>query len=94
MIDDTARRTRLAIAIAKIQRWEDKPYFVCPDCCTFSPNPNDVDNSYCFRCHAFKAESYMEPRCFEPTCIDFGSWDFGEGTCPAKHALPPAHRDR
>lgn len=32
------------------------------------------------------------PRCCEPTCPDFGSWDFGEGTCPAEHAdrLSPA----
>jgi hypothetical protein len=32
------------------------------------------------------------PRCCEPTCPDFGSWDFGEGTCPAEHAdsLAPA----
>jgi hypothetical protein len=30
------------------------------------------------------------PRCYEPTCPDFGSWDFGEGTCPAEHAEPPA----
>jgi len=22
------------------------------------------------------------PRCHEPTCPDFGSFDFGEGTCP------------
>lgn len=21
-----------------------------------------------------------------PRCPDFGSWDFGEGTCPAEHA--------
>lgn len=28
------------------------------------------------------------PRCHEPTCPDFGSWDFGEGTCPAEHADP------
>lgn len=26
------------------------------------------------------------PRCREATCPDFGSWDFGEGTCPAEHA--------
>lgn len=30
------------------------------------------------------------PRCYEPTCPDYGSWDFGEGTCPAEHAEPPA----
>lgn len=27
------------------------------------------------------------PACTEPTCPDFGSTDFGEGTCPAEHAL-------
>lgn len=26
------------------------------------------------------------PRCQEPDCPDFGSFDFGEGTCPAEHA--------
>ncbi len=26
-------------------------------------------------------------RCGEPTCPDFGSADFGEGSCPADHAL-------
>lgn len=30
------------------------------------------------------------PRCHEPTCPDYGSWDFGEGTCPAEHAQPRA----
>jgi hypothetical protein len=29
------------------------------------------------------------PRCQEPTCPDFGSFDFGEGTCPAEHATAP-----
>jgi len=30
------------------------------------------------------------PRCHEPTCPDFGSYDFGEGTCPAEHAVAHA----
>lgn len=32
------------------------------------------------------------PRCQEPTCPDFGSFDFGEGTCPAEHADREADR--
>jgi hypothetical protein len=66
--------------------------FTCPDCKMISSNFNDVINSYCGRCHAFKWEDYMPPRCMEPTCPDFGSYDFGEGTCPAEHAYPPAKR--
>jgi hypothetical protein len=34
----------------------------------------------------------MPPRCMEPTCPDFGSYDFGEGTCPSEHASAPAMR--
>lgn len=69
------------------------PTFVCPDCWTVSPNPNDATNSYCVSCHAFKFEDYMDPRCMEPTCPDFGDSSFGEGTCPAEHAIPPARRN-
>ncbi len=25
------------------------------------------------------------PKCHEPNCPDFGSFNFGEGTCPAEH---------
>lgn len=85
------RTVKLNVAIAKIGR-TDKPYFVCPDCCTFTPNPNDVANTYCGYCHQFKFMSFSDARCFEPTCVDFGDRNFGDGTCPSEHATPPAHR--
>lgn len=69
-----------------------KPTFVCPDCWAVSPQSDDVKNSYCFNCHAFKAGTELPPRCFEPTCPDFGDPNFGEGTCPSEHAVPPARR--
>lgn len=67
--------------------------FTCPDCKMTTPNVHDVRNSYCPNCHAFKFETFNDVRCFEPTCPDFGSYDFGEGTCPAEHAQPPARRN-
>lgn len=70
-----------------------RPSFTCPDCHQITYHPDDVTNSYCgTNCHAFKNESYMRPRCMEPTCEDFGDYDFGEGTCPQEHAIPPARR--
>lgn len=30
--------------------------------------------------------NYDVPQCREMSCPDFGSFDFGEGTCPAEHA--------
>jgi hypothetical protein len=34
-----------------------------------------------------KGGGVSAPRCQESTCPDFGSYDFGEGTCPAEHAV-------
>lgn len=91
---DVARAKMLAVAQAKIARVLalGGTYFVCPDCCRFTPHPDDVANSYCPSCHAFKNESYLRSRCFEPSCPAFGDHDFGEATCPEEHATPPAHR--
>lgn len=69
-----------------------KPTFVCPDCWMVTPHPYDVRNCYCPNCHAFKCENGVDPRCMDPTCIDFGDPNFGEGTCPSEHAIPPARR--
>jgi hypothetical protein len=66
--------------------------FTCPDCKAVSPNINDTKNSYCPNCHEFKHDDFTQLRCMEPTCPDFGSRDFGEGTCPQEHAVPPARR--
>lgn len=65
--------------------------FTCPDCRATMRQRDDVVNSYCARCHAFKWQP-EDPRCMEPTCPDFGSYDFAEGTCPQEHAVPPARR--
>lgn len=67
--------------------------FTCPDCKKTTPDPNDVKHSYCPNCHAFKYHYFDDQRCFEPTCPDFGSYDFGEGTCPAEHAKPTGNRE-
>jgi hypothetical protein len=67
--------------------------FVCPDCWMVTPDPEDVNYCYCPNCHAFKYDfPILDPRCMEPTCPDFGDRSFGEGTCPAEHAVPPARR--
>lgn len=66
--------------------------FTCPDCKRTSFHPADVINAYCGACHAFKNDDWMAPRCMEPRCPDFGDYDFGEGTCPADHAIPPGRR--
>lgn len=68
------------------------PRFTCPDCHRSTPHPQDVANSYCPTCHAFKNEGYLRPRCMEPSCPAFGDYDFGEATCPEYHAVPPAQR--
>lgn len=81
------------LALIKIDR-TDQPYFVCPDCCSFSTHPDDVENSYCARCHGFKCQSWQRPRCMEPSCDNFGDRDFGGATCPEDHAEPPAKRKR
>lgn len=83
---------RLAVAFARAHRW-DGPSFICPDCYRFTPHPDDAANSYCTECHQFKNETGQRPRCMEPSCPNFGSYDFGNGTCPVDvHAIPPAAR--
>lgn len=72
---------------------ERRPSFTCPDCKVTTYHPEDVKHSYCgTKCHQFKCDQWMTPRCMEPSCPDFGDYDFGEGTCPDYHALPPAWR--
>lgn len=71
---------------------DNRPSFTCPDCQSVSHNPEDARNSYCGRCHAFKPETYVDPRCMEPVCPDFGSYDFGAGACPLQHAFFPAQQ--
>lgn len=85
------RTVKTAVAMAKIARTE-RPYFVCPGCYTFTAHPDDVANSYCGHCHQFKFEILEDVRCFELTCADFGDRNFGDGTCPSEHAVPPAKR--
>lgn len=70
----------------------ERPSFTCPDCKRTSYHPEEVKHSYCGNCHQFKCEQWMTPRCMEPMCPDFGDYDFGEGTCPQEHAIPPAWR--
>jgi hypothetical protein len=66
--------------------------FTCPDCKSTTRGREDVSNSYCPACHEFKHDNLTQLRCMEPTCPDFGSRNFGEGTCPTEHAVPPARR--
>lgn len=63
--------------------------FICPDCKTPSRYPEDVNNSYCGRCHQFKVEDWR-PRCMEPTCTHFGSYYLCGQL--AIHQTPPALR--
>jgi len=90
-VEGDDRQVKIKVALAKIARW-DGPYFVCPDCCHFTPHPDDVANSYCPSCHEFKFDIFDQVKCFEPSCPDFGDPNFGEGTCPSEHAVPPARR--
>lgn len=85
MTIDIHREVKLAVARAKIQRTcnQGRPYFVCPDCCRYTPHPDDVANSYCPWCHAYKYTADMAPRCFEPFCPDFGDPDFGKPPAPS-----------
>lgn len=75
-------------------RPDARQVFTCPDCLVSTPHPDDVKNSYCNNCHEFKWRNYSHLRCMEPNCANFGSRDFGEGTCPRLHAVPPARREQ
>lgn len=45
----------------KPSMYDRRPSFTCPDCGRTSYHPEDVKNSYCGNCHAFKPEEQPDP---------------------------------
>jgi hypothetical protein len=42
--------------------------FTCPCCDAVSPNPDDIDQGYCGRCHAFTGDPLLGPPHLEGPC--------------------------